>query len=384
MFEPIANEARTAPVSEGLSGANGFFVDEPVLRRQVFRRRDIVRYGPVAVLRHLWIQIAVLVAMFASCAGVFEYYQGLDPISAVLASVSTITTIGIYSPNGGITGLPASEQVALIIIFLVSVGAAASLVQGVVSQLVNKGLWTEEVLRREVDKMRGHVIVMGYAHLGKYVAQKLDELKLPYVVIVRHTDDLQKLRQEGVPVFGGPVTEFHRVLEQVGVRRAGSMICTFEEDTDNLIAILYANKVRPELRIITTVHDRDLVESARLAGADVVVPTSNILGGLLAVAAVSSEVSGVLLSSKIPGRYLAEFTIPRQPSLTFGALNQIAPVLLVLEGSQVVTNPPDSHALPAGSTVLFLAAPETIARLRVVLGTPESLSDDHTDHGPMR
>jgi Trk K+ transport system NAD-binding subunit len=368
---PAAVDEHSAVYVEGLAGAV-HTVHASGARRQVFRRWDILRYGPLAILRHLWVQLAVLGAMFSSCAYIFHLYQGLGIVQATLASVSTITTIGIYAPAGGITHLPTYEQVSLIVIFLVSVGAAASLVQGVLSQMVDKSLWTEEVLRNEVGKMSGHTIIMGYSYLGKYVAEQLDELNLPYVVIIRHAEHVPGLRREGVPAFSAPVTEFHRTLELVGVRRAGSMICTFEEDPDNLIAILYANKVRPELRIITTVHDRELIGSAQMAGADVVVPTANVLGGLLAVATVSKEVSGVLLSSKIPGRYLAEFTVPAGRKFTFGQLNAIAPILLVFEQGQVRTNPPDDFVVSPGSTILVLASPDTIAKLRSHLGGPVS------------
>lgn len=357
------------PREEGLAGGSEP-PRESVGPQHFFRRRDILRYGPVAILRHLWIQLGILFGMFASCAAVFWRYQHLGWVSAALASVSTITTIGIYSPAGGIQNVTPMEQLFLIVIFLIAVGAAASLVQGVVSQVVNRELWTEEVLRREVERMQGHAILMGYSNLGRYVAEKLDELGIPYVVVSRHLDHVAALRKEGVPIFGAHVTEFHRTLEQVGVRRAASMICTFEEDPDNLIAILYANKVKPELRIITTVHDRDLVPSAKMAGADVIVPVSNILGGLLAVAAVSHEVAGVLLSSKIPGRYLAEFTVPAGRQFRYSELNRLAPVLLVLEGGQVRTNPPDDHPLGPGTTLLVLASPETIPRLRHRLGSP--------------
>ena len=357
---------------EGLAGATvipHLEAGDPHLRRQVLRRRDILRYGPGAFIRHTWVQLSILITMFASCAVVFIYYQKLDPLTALLASVSTITTIGIWAPAQGLAGIPHSEQVLLIVIFLVSVGAAASLVQSVMSQIVNKTLWTEEVLRREVTKMKGHVILMGYSYLGKYVAQRLDSLQVPYVVIIRMNADLQKLRSEGVPAFQSSPTEFHQVLEEVGVRHASTLICTFEEDPDNLMAILYANKVRPELRIITVVHDRDLESSARMAGADVIIPTANILGDLLGLAAVSKEVAGVVLSAKIPGRYLTEFVIPKGKSFRFGDLNAVAPVLLVLQDGKTLSNPDDEFRVESGSTIFVLTTPEAILHLRKKLGT---------------
>lgn len=355
---------------EGLGGAHlpDSGGTDPTLRRQVYRRRDFLRYGPVAVLRHLWVQLSVLTGMFVVCAWVIAYYQGLPPLTAMLASVSTITTIGIWTPTGGLQSLPATEQVALIIIFIASVGAAASLVQSAVATMVNKQVWTEEVLRREVARMKGHTILMGYSYLGKYVAKKLDELGVPYVVVVRAEMDLVKLRNEGVPAFGSPATEFHQVLEDVGLRRASTMICTFEDDTANLMATLYANKVHSSLRIISIVHDRELEGSAHLAGADVVLPMANIMGDLLGLSAISKEVAGVVLSSKVPGRYLAEFVVPKGKSFTFAQLNELAPILLVLQGGKVLSNPSDSYVVHEGGTIFALTRPDSLLRLRKVFG----------------
>ncbi len=383
----VAAAAARANSPEALSGAS-LTPQEEVRKkagRKVYRKTDILLYAPGAVLRHLWVQLVVLLAMFFSSAALFyaERVQLQNPtmdfVGALLASVSTITTIGIYAPPNLVL-LPDNVKVAFIIIFLVSVGAAASIVQTVMSQMVNRELWTEEVLRREVEKMKDHVIVMGYSYLGQYVGQKLQDMDVPYVVIVRHDQDLARLRNQGVPAFASTVAEFHKALEEVGVRRASTMICTFGEDPDNLIAILYANKVHPELRIITVVHDSDLVPSAKMAGADVVVPTANILGDLLGLSAVSREVAGVILSSKVPGRYLAEFEVPKGHDITFARLNALAPVLLVMQEGKMLSNPHDDFVIRAGSTAFVLTSAEAIHRVRHALGTgPVSAgSDDHS------
>lgn len=327
----------------------------------------------------MWIQLTLLTGMFAICAGVIMYYQGLPPLTALLASVSTITTIGIWQPTGGLQSIPVSEQVILILIFLVSVGAAASLVQTAVAQAVNKDLWTEEVLRREVGRMKDHVILMGYSNLGKYVAKKLDELGVAYVAIVRAEVDLIKLRKEGVPAFGAAPTEFHRVLEEVGLQRAATLICTFEDDTANLMGILYAKKTRPDIRAITIMHDRELEGSARLAGADVILPMANILGDLLGLSAISKEVAGVVLSAKVPGRYLAEFVIPQGQTHTFASLNAIAPVLLVLQGGKMLSNPPDNFVIREGATIFVLTRADTLQKLRSEFGQGR-LEQPHETH----
>jgi voltage-gated potassium channel len=251
----------------------------------------------------------------------------------------------------------------------------------VASQAAKQDVWTEETLRREVGRMKDHVILMGYSHLGRYAHEKLDELGVPHVVVVRHADDLRKLREQKVPAFAAPVTEFHRILEDVGLRRASTVICTFDEDPDNLIAILYANKVKPALHIVTTVHDRALEASARLAGADVVLPTSNLLGDLLGLSAVSEEVAGVIFSDKVPAKYIAEFRLPPRVSVSFAQLNRVAPVLLVLQDGKTLANPPDDFLIKGGGTVFVLANADDIEKVRHRLRGATELESSRGDSG---
>lgn len=59
---------------------------------------------------------------------------------------------------------------------IISVGAVASILQGTVNTVVNGDLARGAAERSLVKRMKGHVIVFGYAHLGRYVADKLGEL----------------------------------------------------------------------------------------------------------------------------------------------------------------------------------------------------------------
>lgn len=58
-------------------------------------------YAPIVFLKAVYRQLAILGTMFLSGAAIFSYYDHLPPIDALLGSVSTITTIGLYVPNGG-------------------------------------------------------------------------------------------------------------------------------------------------------------------------------------------------------------------------------------------------------------------------------------------
>ena len=135
----------------------------------------LVLYGPLSIIRHVWIQIILLVSMFGVGTVIFAYYQHLNTLTSFLGAVSTITTIGIYAPN--IIGMAPSEQVLLAITFIVSVGIAASVIQGIVTSVTSRESLREREMTRKIGHERGHVIVAGFSYLGQYAVEWLDEMR---------------------------------------------------------------------------------------------------------------------------------------------------------------------------------------------------------------
>jgi len=132
-------------------------------------------YGPIVLIRALWRQLLVLFAMFLSGGIVFHHYEHLPVLDAFLASVSTITTIGLYVPNGGnFETLNRQEARLLIIMIIVSVGAGASILQNTMNSVVNGALAKGEIEKKLIKKLKGHFIVYGYTRMGKYAS--------PYII----------------------------------------------------------------------------------------------------------------------------------------------------------------------------------------------------------
>ena len=98
-------------------------------------------YGPIIFTKAVYRQLIILFAMFLFGAIIFLHYNGLQPIQAFLASVSTITTIGLYVPNNVfISGGNSNEALLLILMIIVSVGAGASIVQSTVNVAIDTAL----------------------------------------------------------------------------------------------------------------------------------------------------------------------------------------------------------------------------------------------------
>ncbi|MGH9918790.1 MAG: potassium channel family protein, partial [Nitrososphaerales archaeon] len=247
-------------------------------------------YEPIVFLQVAYRQLAILAAMFISGAVIFSYYGKLPPVNAFLASVSTITTIGLYVPNGGdFVTLNHTESALLIIMIIGSVGAGASIVQATVGAFVKGDLAAGKAQEKLTKRLKRHVVVYGYGTLGKYVVEKLDELGMDYVVVTTELQLYEGLLKNRTLAVLEHATRPMEALKAAGIEKAGMLIVSHQDDPQNMMIMLSARKLRPDLRIVSVVHDSELIDAAKNAGADVVIPSSVTVGHLLALSAATKD-----------------------------------------------------------------------------------------------
>jgi voltage-gated potassium channel len=338
---------------------------------------DLILYGPLSVVRHIWIQIALLVFMLGFGTAVFSYYQHLNLLTALLGSVSTITTIGIYAPD--IIGMAPSEQVLLAITFIVSVGLAASIVQGILTSVMSREALRERSVTRKIEHERGHVIVVGFNYLGKYSVEWLHDVKVDHVIITTDAAIAHALQLSGELATYASASRSFQALKEAGVDKASTLICALDDDGDNLLVAMNARKQNKDVRILTVVTDRDLAESAKASSdIDVVVPIFDVVASILAFSSVAPEVAGIFItppSSPDIGRisqYVAEFVVAGtgRPGATFKALNGVAPVLLVMREGRIIANPEDEFVVQSGDSLLVMTPThDSIEKFRAALAS---------------
>ena len=325
-------------------------------------------YAPTYLLKALYRQLIILGGMFGLGAAVFSYYNGLPPLGALLASVSTITTIGIYVPNNGnFFTINQTEEVLLIVMIVVSVGAAASLLQGTVNAVVNGDLARGQAEKHLIKKMKKHVIIFGYTHLGRYVADKLGELEVDYVVITHdpaiHDTLVKNKAQVVLQLENRPVV----ALKEAGIDEASTLIAAHEKDPENILTMLSARRLRPDIRIISVVHDEQLTETAKNAGADVVVPSSISVGHLLALSAVTRDLVGIVFSERVGTKEIAQFSVFKTSKLIgkkLPELTKFAHVIGLVRGGELIQNVFDpSLTIKEEDTLLLFGDPAGLHEL---------------------
>jgi Trk K+ transport system NAD-binding subunit len=325
-------------------------------------------YGPIIFFRAVYRQLIILLVMFLSGAAIFAHFEGLPLLDSFLASVSTITTIGLYVPNGGnFSTLNRTEAFLLIILIIISVGAGASIVQSTVNAAVESALTKGEAEKRLISRLKNHVIVFGYSHLGIYVTEKLDELGYDYVVITKDNTVFQNLLKKDVLAVLEHETQPIVALQSANIEKAGLVVVAHVNDPDNMLFILSARKLRPDIRIVSVVHDSTLIETAKNAGADMVVPASVTVGHLLALSAVTKDLVGIVFSEKIGTKEIAQFSVFKRSSLIGKGLEEVskyARVIGVVRGNDVVSNMfGKDFVVQENDTLLVLGDPSNLGLL---------------------
>jgi len=282
-------------------------------------------YGPLAFVRAGYSQLLMLLCMFIFGTFVFSHYEGLPGLLALFASVSTVTTIGLFTPNNGnVFAMNRNEVIMVIVLMIVSVGSGASLLQSTISVATSEH-GRAEAKKRLVRRLKKHIIVYGYNHMGKYVDEKLDEIGFDYVVISRDANVVQDLTNDNVFAVLETQTDPIKALKSAGIDKASKIIVADTNDSENIRFILTARKLRPDIKIHTVVQDPSLIETAKDAGADVVIPSSVAVGKLLAFSAGSEDYVGVLsLKRGTATQSISEFRIKASSPLIGKRLQEVA------------------------------------------------------------
>jgi voltage-gated potassium channel len=358
--EPIAPPFSAGPRRRPQSRTPGFLLYQTM-------------YTPLVLARTIYRQLLVLAAMFGAGTAIFAYYEHLPTLTALLASVSTITTIGLYVPNGGnFMTLNPTEAELLIVMIIVSVGAAASLLQSTVSTVVNGDLARGEAEKHLIGRMKGHSIVFGYTHLGRFVAEKLASLGLDCVVVTRDPLLYETLTKQKVLAVLEHENRPVDALRAAHIETATSLIAAHDKDTDNMLIVLSARRLKPDLRIITVVHDGQLADTAKTAGADVVIGSSVSVGHLLALSATTKDLVGIVFSERVGTKEIAQFTVFRSSKLIgrhLADLTSYAHVIGVVRNDELIRNVFEpTLTIREDDTLLVFGDPTALHELEAAAG----------------
>ncbi len=184
----------------------------------------------------------------------YHFLEGVSLFDAFYMTIITITTVGY----GEVIKLSPAGRVFTSVLIILGVGTAMYALL-IVAQKAVELKWNEIFLRRgkmqkDIDKLKGHVIVCGSGKLTEKVVEKLKEEGADFVLITEDDALIEALREEHVLILKGDPT-CEEILHRAGISRARVLIALMEDDSHNLYLTLTARMLNPGLFIYAVVHD---------------------------------------------------------------------------------------------------------------------------------
>ncbi len=260
--------------------------------------------------------------------------EGFGFLDALYMTVITLATIGFREVQ------PLDAGGRILTIAIVGLGFAVVVYTvAVLSELFVSGeigtLLRDRRRQRMIDRLSDHVIVVGFGRVGQAVVRELARLDLPCLVLDKDVACEAGALGAGVHFACGDATNEAFLLDS-GLDRAAALVAAADADATNLVIVLTARALAPELRIVTRINDPDWTDRLSRAGADAALSPYEAFGQSLAASALrpgvielhelprlglrSAEIE-VLPGSRLAGRTIADIA-RHQAGVTFVGLRR--------------------------------------------------------------
>lgn len=264
-------------------------------------------------VRQLQVSIAAFVALIVVGTVGYMLILPVGFIDGLYMTVITLATVGYREVA------PVGPGAKLFTIFLIGFGVvtAAWLVRNFVEATLGETFWISVQRRRSrnmVETLVGHYIVCGYGRLGRHIVRDLDARGEPYVVVDWNGEVEPELLAARIPFVIGDATH-DEILRSAGIERAQGLVAALDSDAANVLAILTARDLKPDLQIVARANSEALEGRLRRAGADRVITPHSIGGHRMALA---------LLRPAVDDFFGRVFNLGVQPDVDIGQVT-VAP-----------------------------------------------------------
>ncbi len=185
-----------------------------------------------------------------------------------------------------------SESSHFLVIFLIisSYVLIAYLLKWFAEYMIGIGISVKKrKMQTKVDKLKGHYIICGLGRVGSQVAREMGLERQEFVGLDKDPEKVADAVKAGHLAFEGDSTQ-EETLHLAGVEKAAGLVACLGEDSHNLLVILTARAVNPDLYIIGRCNRAENEVKLKRAGADRVALPYQIGGYHMAAMALRPSV----------------------------------------------------------------------------------------------
>jgi len=210
--------------------------------------------------------------------GLRNEFLGLDGWGdAVYYVIVTIATVGY----GDITPTTPRAQWFSLSVILLGTGAFTVAVGALVGPAIESRMAAAfgNMTASELKLLEDHVVVLGHGDLTEPLLDELGD-ETDVVVVTPEADAAMALDSAAVSVLTADQTD-ESVLADARVDAARGVVVGSDDDARDALAVLAANNVAPDVRVVAAANEKQNVDKLHDVGADEVIDTRSLGGRLL-------------------------------------------------------------------------------------------------------
>jgi voltage-gated potassium channel len=331
--------------------------------------------------RFLWALLAFVTVLLVGTV-VFQALLGEGWVDSFYRSVVSTTLTGLASA-------PDTDAGKIFTVVLLFAGVAVFFfIAGVVVDVITRGVFGdvfgERRMRREIEELRGHVIICGFGRVGRSVASQFQASGAPFVVVDHNPVSIAAAREFGALVVEGDGTR-DEDLTRAGIEHARALVASADSDESNVFITLSARAMRENLVIVSRASVDATARKLVLAGANHVVQPYTTAGLQMATVVLKPQVAAFLdiattAGGEIPDLRFEEIVVwadcePCGRSIKELRIRDETGAMVVAirkqDGTLDVTPSPDA-VFEAGDVLIGVGTSDEMARLEELFARREA------------
>jgi voltage-gated potassium channel len=207
---------------------------------------------------------------------------------AIYYVIVTIATVGY----GDITPTTTEAKLFSLSVILFGTGAFTVAIGALIGPAIESRMAAAfgTMTASELSLLEDHVVVLGYGDVTEsFLEQVGDETDL--VVVTSDADAASRLTDQGIEVLTDDPTD-EAALEDARVDVASGVAVAGDDDAENVLAVLAARNVNPDVRIVAVANEETHVGKLDAVGADEVIDLRAIGGQLLGASVLNGGADG--------------------------------------------------------------------------------------------
>lgn len=117
-----------------------------------------------------------------------------------------------------------------------------------------------------IKKLNNHYIICGAGRVGENIAKLLKKQNKDFVLLEKNADVAREMEEKGYLTLIGASAE-EETLIKAQVKKAKFLIACTGDDAKNILIILTAKELNPEITIATRANEESMVRKLKRAGA---------------------------------------------------------------------------------------------------------------------